>query len=84
MTLSNGRPYFVWPRSTHKAQGATRAAFAWEPNRPLEIGEIDLDGPKEGDMLIRIVTYSPRDAQVIGRAVIDGTSVTRARFTVGY
>ena len=24
----------------------TRAAIAWEPNRPLEIEEIDLDGPK--------------------------------------
>lgn len=35
-----------------------RAAFAWEPNRPLEIEEIDLDGPKEGEVLIRIVTTS--------------------------
>ena len=26
----------------------TRAATAWEPNRPLEIEEIDLEGPKEG------------------------------------
>ncbi|SNT75399.1 S-(hydroxymethyl)glutathione dehydrogenase/class III alcohol dehydrogenase [Paracoccus seriniphilus] len=36
----------------------TRAAIAWEPNRPLEIEEIDLDGPKEGEVLIRIVTTS--------------------------
>lgn len=35
-----------------------RAAVAWEPNRPLEIEEIDLDGPKEGEVLIRIVTTS--------------------------
>lgn len=36
----------------------TRAAIAWEPNRPLEIEEVDLDGPKEGEVLIRIVTTS--------------------------
>ncbi|GAA4228692.1 S-(hydroxymethyl)glutathione dehydrogenase/alcohol dehydrogenase [Sagittula marina] len=36
----------------------TRAAIAWEANRPLEIEEIDLDGPKEGEVLIRIVTTS--------------------------
>lgn len=36
----------------------TRAAIAWEPNRPLEIEVIDLDGPKEGEVLIRIVTTS--------------------------
>ena len=33
----------------------TRAAIAWEPNRPLEIEEIDLDGPKAGEVLVRIV-----------------------------
>ena len=36
----------------------TRAAIAWEPNRPLEIEEIDLDGPKAGEVLVRIVTTS--------------------------
>ena len=36
----------------------TRAAIAWEPNRPLEIEEIDLDGPKDGEVLVRIVTTS--------------------------
>lgn len=36
----------------------TRAAIAWEPNRPLEIEEVDLDGPKDGEVLIRIVTTS--------------------------
>ncbi|MGY0553929.1 S-(hydroxymethyl)glutathione dehydrogenase/class III alcohol dehydrogenase [Vreelandella sp. 2A-K22] len=36
----------------------TRAAIAWEPNRPLEIEEIDLGGPKEGEVLVRIVTTS--------------------------
>lgn len=36
----------------------TRAAIAWEPGRPLEIEEVDLDGPKDGEVLIRIVTTS--------------------------
>lgn len=33
----------------------TRAAVAWEPNKPLEIEEIDLEGPKQGEVLIRNV-----------------------------
>ena len=33
----------------------TRAAVAWEAGKPLEIEEIDLDGPKEGEVLIRNV-----------------------------
>ncbi len=36
----------------------TRAAIAWAPNQPLEIEEIDLEGPKEGEVLARIVTTS--------------------------
>lgn len=36
----------------------TRAAIAWEPNRPLETEEVDLEGRKEGEVLIRIVTAS--------------------------
>lgn len=36
----------------------TRAAVAWEANRPLEIEEIDLEGPKDGEVLVRIVTTS--------------------------
>ena len=33
----------------------TRAAVAWEAGKPLEIEEIDLDGPKDGEVLIRNV-----------------------------
>ncbi len=33
----------------------TRAAIAWEAGKPLEIEEIDLAGPKAGEVLIRIV-----------------------------
>lgn len=31
----------------------TRAAVAWEAGKPLEIEEIDIDGPKEGEVLLR-------------------------------
>ena len=36
----------------------TRAAVAWGPNQPLEIEEIDLQGPRDGEVLVRIVTTS--------------------------
>ena len=32
----------------------TRAAVAWEAGKPLEIEELDLDGPKEGEVLVKI------------------------------
>jgi S-(hydroxymethyl)glutathione dehydrogenase/alcohol dehydrogenase len=32
----------------------TRAAVAFEANRPLEIVEVDLDGPREGEVLIEL------------------------------
>ncbi|MBT5093544.1 MAG: S-(hydroxymethyl)glutathione dehydrogenase/class III alcohol dehydrogenase [Halobacteriovoraceae bacterium] len=33
----------------------TRAAVAWEAGKPLEIEEIDLEGPKHGEVLVRMV-----------------------------
>jgi S-(hydroxymethyl)glutathione dehydrogenase/alcohol dehydrogenase len=33
----------------------TRAAVAWEAGKPLTIEEVDLEGPKKGEVLIRIV-----------------------------
>lgn len=32
----------------------TRAAIAWEAGKPLEIEEVDLEGPKAGEVLVRI------------------------------
>jgi hypothetical protein len=32
-----------------------RAAVAWEPQKPLVIEEIDVDGPKEGEVLLKVV-----------------------------
>ena len=33
----------------------TRAAIAFEANRPLEIEEVDLDGPRAGEVLVEII-----------------------------
>src|ERR1700734_397207 len=33
----------------------TRAAVAWEADKPLKIEEVDLAGPKAGEVLVRIV-----------------------------
>ena len=33
----------------------TRAAVAWEAGKPLAIEEVDLDGPKQGEVLVRLV-----------------------------
>jgi len=33
----------------------TRAAVAWEAGKPLSIEEVELDGPKEGEVLVRNV-----------------------------
>lgn len=33
----------------------TRAAVAWEAGKPLEVQEIDIDGPREGEVLLRNV-----------------------------
>jgi S-(hydroxymethyl)glutathione dehydrogenase / alcohol dehydrogenase len=33
----------------------TRAAVAWEADKPLQIEEVDLAGPKAGEVLVRIV-----------------------------
>ena len=31
-----------------------KAAIAWEAGKPLEIDQIDLEGPKEGEVLVRL------------------------------
>ncbi len=32
-----------------------KAAVAWGPNQPLKIEEVDLEGPKKGEVLVRII-----------------------------
>lgn len=32
-----------------------RAAVAWGPNQPLKIEEIDLEGPKKGEVLVKLI-----------------------------
>ena len=33
----------------------TRAAVAWEAGKPLSVEEVDLAGPKQGEVLVRII-----------------------------
>lgn len=33
----------------------TRAAVAWEVGKPLSIEEVDLEGPRAGEVLVRVV-----------------------------
>ncbi len=32
-----------------------KAAVAWGPNQPLSIETVDLEGPKKGEVLVRVV-----------------------------
>ena len=40
---------------TREGSLKTRAAVAWEAGKPLELEELDLDGPKSGEVLIKVV-----------------------------
>lgn len=41
--------------SRTEATVKSRAAVAWEAGKPLEIEEVEVEGPKEGEVLVRIV-----------------------------
>ncbi len=32
-----------------------KAAVAWKPNEPLSLNEIDFEGPKMGEVLVKII-----------------------------
>ena len=32
-----------------------RAAVAWEPKKPLAIEEIEVEGPREGEVLLNVI-----------------------------
>ena len=40
----------------------TRAAVAFEAGKPLEVCEVDLEGPKEGEVLVEIKATSTPDS----------------------
>ena len=44
----------------------TRAAVAFEAKRPLEIVEIDLDGPRAGEMPVEITASTDCDGKARG------------------
>ena len=45
------------PRLPNREDNAmkSRAAVAWEAGKPLTIEEIDVQGPKQGEVLLRVV-----------------------------
>ena len=57
-----------------------KAAVAWEAAKPLEVDEIDLEGPKAGEVLVRLAatgvchtdayTLSGRDPEGLFTAVL--------------
>ena len=36
----------------------TRAAVAIQAGKPLEVMEVDLEGPRDGEVLVEIMAYS--------------------------
>ena len=46
----------------------SRAAVAWEAGKPLIIEEIDVEGPKAGEVLVRIHTSGVNPSDVKKRA----------------
>ncbi len=46
----------------------SRAAIAWEAGKPLTIEEVDVEGPKKGEVLVRAKENAYRDRKVVGRA----------------
>jgi S-(hydroxymethyl)glutathione dehydrogenase/alcohol dehydrogenase len=67
-----------------------RAAICWEPNRPLDIEEVDLAAPKQGEVLVRLAatgvchtdayTLSGRDPEGLFPVVLghEGAGVVEA------
>jgi len=67
----------------------TRAAIATAPNRPLEIHEVDLEGPKAGEVLVEIMatgichtdayTLSGKDSEGIFPSILghEGAGIVR-------
>ena len=52
----------------------TRAAIAVGAGRPLEITEVDLEGPREGEVLVDIVACSINPADIL---LIEGNYATK-------
>jgi S-(hydroxymethyl)glutathione dehydrogenase/alcohol dehydrogenase len=55
VVLTGARPMVWRVKPTEQRPMKTRAAIAFAPNKPLEIHEVDLDGPKAGEVLVEIM-----------------------------
>src|SRR5690606_27879579 len=49
------RPPQLQRQSERKRAMKAKAAVAWEAGKPLSIEEVDLEGPKAGEVLVRLV-----------------------------
>jgi S-(hydroxymethyl)glutathione dehydrogenase/alcohol dehydrogenase len=47
-------PHTSFPHETRREAMKSRAAVAFEAKKPLEIVEVDLEGPKEGEVLVQV------------------------------
>jgi S-(hydroxymethyl)glutathione dehydrogenase/alcohol dehydrogenase len=55
VVLAGARPMVWRVKPTEQRPMKTRAAIAFAANKPLEIHEVDLDGPKAGEVLVEIM-----------------------------
>ena len=46
----------------------SRAAVAWEAGKPLVIEEVDVDGPKKGEVLLRISAHAASAIPMLTRS----------------
>jgi S-(hydroxymethyl)glutathione dehydrogenase/alcohol dehydrogenase len=54
VSLSNHEASRIEAASAEERKVKTRAAVAFEAKKPLEIVEVDLEGPKEGEVLVEV------------------------------
>jgi len=54
----------------------SRAAVAWEPKKPLSIEEVDVEGPREGEVLLKVVASGVchTDAFTVSKAAASSSS----------
>ena len=58
----------------------TRAAIAFGAGKPLEIAEVDLDGPRAGEVLVEVMEARPdRAIDVLGFTRLGGHTAIEAK-----
>ena len=62
----------------------TKAAVAWQAGAPLTIEEVDLDGPREGEVLVELNArltegFTPDELQVVARWLAQAAALEPGR-----